>query len=779
MPGGMNSFGPRGFLTEEEKNNMPKVTKSLIFRILSYLKPYTVQFIFVFITILLSAVVGLFPSIITGRIVDEALVGRDMALLIKLLIAAFCTLTVSQLIGIAENYINVWISQRIICDMRNKMYIHLLYMPHSFFTTEKQGDIITRMDTDISGVSSVISGTLSSIVSNIATVVTTLVALLTMSWKLALVGIAVIPLLILPTRSVGKTRYKLATVGQTKRDELNQIINETLSVSGSMLVKIFTREKKEYDNFTRVNDEVAAAAMKEQRSGSVFRVVMGMFTQIGPLLIYFAGGLLIINYWDAALTVGTITATVALINRLYRPVESLLNIGVDFTRSLALFTRIFDYFDRENAIVSPENGKKPELKNAEITYSHVAFGYTPEKKVLTDVNFTVPGGKMYAIVGPSGSGKSTVVNFVPRLYDVDGGCVKIGETDVRELDLEYLRAHIGIVTQETYLFNGTILDNLKYANENATVEEIENACKTASIHDLIMSLPDGYNTEVGNRGLKLSGGEKQRISIARVILKNPDILILDEATSALDSISENAIQDALEIMMEGRTSLVIAHRLSTIMKADKILVVKDGVIAEQGSHDELLELNGVYRELYETQFRTAIDYETESAAALDIETLSSEYAVRRITEADIADVYNLCNSNRRYYRSLNERPSRQRLTEVISELPESADKSQKYFVGFWDKEEKLIAVLDLITGYPEKTDAFIGWFMVDAAFQKQGIGSQLFADVRAAMKAQGFEKLTLECPPTSEEALKFWQNQGFKTAKNSSDENTAVMVRGI
>ena len=779
MPPGMNSLGPRGFLTDEEKNNMPKVTKELIFRILSYLKPYTVQFIFVFITILLSAVVGLFPSIITGRIVDEALVGRDMALLIKLLIAAFCTLTVSQLIGIAENYINVWISQRIICDMRNKMYIHLLYMPHSFFTTEKQGDIITRMDTDISGVSSVISGTLSSIVSNIATVVTTLVALLTMSWKLALVGIAVIPLLILPTRSVGKTRYKLATVGQTKRDELNQIINETLSVSGSMLVKIFTREKKEYENFTRVNDEVAAAAMKEQRSGSVFRVVMGMFTQIGPLLIYFAGGLLIINYWDAALTVGTITATVALINRLYRPVESLLNIGVDFTRSLALFTRIFDYFDRKNPIESPADGKKPGLKNADITYSHVAFGYTPEKKVLTDVSFTVPGGKMYAIVGPSGSGKSTVVNFVPRLYDVEGGSVRVGETDVRDIDLEYLRSHIGIVTQETYLFNGTILDNLKYANPDATQEQIENACKTASIHELIMSLPDGYNTEVGNRGLKLSGGEKQRISIARVILKNPDILILDEATSALDSISENAIQDALEIMMDGRTSLVIAHRLSTIMKADKILVVKDGVIAEQGSHDELLELNGVYRELYETQFRTAIDYEAEAAENLNIETLSSEYAVRRITEADIADVYNLCNSNRRYYRSLNERPSRQRLTEVISELPESADKSQKHFVGFWDKEEKLIAVLDLITGYPERSDAFIGWFMVDAAFQKQGIGSQLFADVRAAMKAQGFERLTLECPKMSEEALKFWQNQGFSEESAKSDEKTAVLVRGI
>ena len=267
MPG-MRSFGPRGFLTEEEKQNMPKVTKSLLVRILSYLKPYTAQFLVVFVTILLSAVVGLFPSLITGKIVDEALVGKNLTLLIKLLIAAFCTLTVSQLIGIAENYINAWISQRIICDMRNQMYQHLLHMPHAFFTTEKQGDIITRMDTDISGVSSVISGTLSSVVSHIATVTTTLIALFTMSWKLAIVGIAVIPLLILPTKSVGKTRYKLATAGQEKRDELNQIINETLSVSGSMLVKIFTREQAEYESFTQVNEAVSQAAMKEQRSGS-------------------------------------------------------------------------------------------------------------------------------------------------------------------------------------------------------------------------------------------------------------------------------------------------------------------------------------------------------------------------------------------------------------------------------------------------------------------------------------------------------------------------------
>lgn len=783
MAGGRNSMGPRGFLTEEEKKNMPKITKGLLVRILSYLKPYWVQFLFVFVAILLSATVGLFPSIITGKIVDQALVGQDMGLLIQLLLIAFCTLAASQAIGVLESYINGWISQRIIFDMKNQMYKHLQYMPHSFFTTEKQGDIITRMNTDISGVSTVISGTLSSIVSNIATVVTTLVALFSMSWQLALVGIVVIPLLILPTKSAGKTRWKLLSESQDKNDEMNQVINETLSVSGSMLVKIFTREEKEYENFVKVNEEATTIALKEKRSGKWFMVVMGMFGQIGPLLIYFVGGLLIINNWDSSLSVGTITATVALINRLYRPVESLLNLQVDFTRSLALFTRIFDYFDRENTIVSPQNGKKPEVKMQPIEYSHVVFGYdSNEKPLLTDVNFTVPGGKMYAIVGPSGSGKSTVVNMIPRLYDVLGGSVSIAGVDVKDFDLKYLRQCIGVVTQESYLFNGTILDNLRYAKEDATMEEIEQACKIANIHEFIMRQPKGYDTEVGNRGLKLSGGEKQRISIARVILKDPKILILDEATSALDSISENAIQDALEAMMKGRTSIVIAHRLSTILKADCILVVKGGVIAEQGTHEELLALNGTYRELYETQFRQAINYESEhSKTTLDIQSLATDFDVRKITKEDISDVYKLCKSNENYYKYLGEMPTVESLTDIITQLPDGAKASDKFFVGFY-KDEKLVAVLDLITGYPESDDAFLGWFMVDGKLQNKGIGSRIFADVRASMKAQGYDYLSLGCVEKNEEALKFWKNQGFEATgeiRDNGNYKAVVLGRSI
>ncbi len=779
MPGGMgrNSLGPRGFLTDEEKANMPKITKELLVRILSYLKPYWLQFLFVFIAILLSATVGLFPSIITGRIVDEALVGTDLALLIRLLIMAFCALTISQIIGVVESYINAWISQRIIFDMKNQMYRHLQSMPHSFFTTEKQGDIITRMNTDISGVSTVISGTLSSIVSNIATVITTLVALLTMSWQLAIVGIVVIPLLIIPTKSAGKTRWKLLSESQEKNDELNQVINETLSVSGSMLVKIFTREEKEYENFVKVNGEATDIALKEKRSGKWFSVVMGMFTQIGPLLIYFAGGYLIIKHIDSALTVGTITATVALINRLYRPVESLLNIQVDFTRSLALFTRIFDYFDRENTIVSPKNGRKPDVNNQDIVYDHVAFSYDKGTPLLKDVNFTVPGGEMYAIVGPSGSGKSTVVNFIPRLYDVLEGSVKIAGVDVRDFDLTYLRQCIGVVTQETYLFNGTILDNLRYAKDDATMEEIEEACKIANIHNFIVSQPDGYNTSVGNRGLKLSGGEKQRISIARVILKNPKILILDEATSALDSISENAIQDALEKMMEGRTSIVIAHRLSTILKADRILVVKDGTIAEQGTHEELLALGGTYRELYETQFRQAIDYESEHGeGSLNIQALATDYNVQKITPADISDVYTLCKSNMKYFEYMRSIPTVESLTDVISELPDGKEETDKHFVGFYEGE-RLIAILDLITGYPENDDAFIGWFMVDAEMQRQGIGSQIFADVRAAMKAQGFDYLSLGCVKDNTESIAFWKAQGFTPVGEETDKGEYTLIK--
>ena len=610
MRGPMRIGGPRGFLTDEEKLSRPKITKKLLLRILGYLKPYKWQFIAVFAALIVSAVLGLFPSVITGKIVDAIVSdSRNIKQLLQLVVLAFVVLSAAQVISVLEQYINSWISQKIIYDMRNQMYDHLQHMPHAFFTNEKQGDIITRMNSDINGVSSVISVMLTSLVSNVLTVATCVFYLFYTDWRLAVVGLVVLPLLILPTKSVGKKRWELVSEAQEKQDELNQHVDETLSVSGSMLVKLFTKEKVEYEKFRKINNETTKITIREQRAGSWFHVFLGMFIQIAPLLIYFAGGFLIISNTDKGLTVGDISVVVALVNRLYQPVRQLLDLQVDFVRSLALFNRIFEYFDRKCDIENPENPVKPPLDNCTVEFKDVHFAYETGREVLKGVSFFVPNGQMYAIVGTSGAGKSTVIGMIPRLYDVTGGSVAVAGTDVRDFDLAYLRTNIGIVTQDTYLFNGTILENLLYAKPGAAMEEIENACKTANIYDFINSLPDKFNTLVGNRGLKLSGGEKQRVSIARVVLKNPKILILDEATSSLDSISENLIQSALNNVMNGRTSIVIAHRLSTVIAADKIMVLENGVITETGTHDELLLKSDKYRLLYETQFKKVLEHE--------------------------------------------------------------------------------------------------------------------------------------------------------------------------
>ena len=343
MRGPSRIGGPRGYLTDEEKQNRPKVTKALLLRILSYLKPYKWQFIAVFAAIFISAVLGLFPSIITGKIVDAIVdESRELRILLELVVLAFVVLAAAQIISVLEQYINSWISQKIIYDMRNQMYDHLQHMPHAFFTGEKQGDIITRMNSDINGVSSVISVMLTSLVSNVLTVATSVFYLFYTDWRLAIVGLIVLPLLILPTKAVGKKRWALVSEAQSKQDELNQHVDETLSVSGSMLVKLFTKEKEEYEKFRLINNEATKITIREQRAGSWFHVFLGMFIQIAPLLIYFVGGFLIISRCDTGLTVGDISVVVSLVNRLYQPVRQLLDLQVDFVRSRALVTRIFE-----------------------------------------------------------------------------------------------------------------------------------------------------------------------------------------------------------------------------------------------------------------------------------------------------------------------------------------------------------------------------------------------------------------------------------------------------
>ena len=390
--------------------------------------------------------------------------------------------------------------------------------------------------------------------------------------------------------------------GPEGNDAINGILNETLSVSGQLLVKLFNKEKYEYDRYEKANRDMIDLNIKQSLAGRWFMMVMSTFSSIGPMLLYFVGGLLMMKY-DSSLTVGDISVLVTLLGRMYMPVNSLLNIQVDWMRSMAMFTRIFEYLDMDVEIKSKRDAVKLREASGQVEFKNVSFSYDPERQILKDISFRLEHGNSIAIVGPSGSGKSTIINLIPRLYDVDQGQVLFDGVDVRDMDLGSLRSHIGIVSQETYLFNASIKENLLYAKPTASMDELIEACKKANIYDFIEAQEDGFETVVGNRGLKLSGGEKQRISIARVILKDPSLFIFDEATSALDSISEKKIQDSIDPIISSRTSILIAHRLSTILAADEILVVKDGKIVEKGKHKDLVELGGVYTELYNTQFK--------------------------------------------------------------------------------------------------------------------------------------------------------------------------------
>ncbi len=582
---------------------MPKITKELIWRVLSYLKPYKWHLLVVFLTIITASVLGVLPSILTGKMIDEGLYNQNLNLLIKLVIISFFVLMLSNLITAAETYINVWVAQHISFDMKNQMYAHLQKMPQKFFTSNQQGDIITRMTSDISSVQSVIANTMSSIFSNICTIIVTSVALFQKNWVLAIVGVSLVPLLSVPTINVGKRRWKFTKEAQEQTDKINTILNETLSVSGQQLTKIFTREERDLKNYTDTNRKCMRLAIKERMAGMWFWRVMNMLTGLSPLIIYLIGGIMIIKFGVSGLTIGDITVIVTLLGRLYRPVDQLFGIQVDIVRSMALFVRIFEYYDMPVEIETPPDAITPKQAFGHVEFKNVHFRYTGDKEILRGIDFNLTPGKTVALVGTSGAGKSTIAGLIPRMYDVTEGAVLFDGIDVRKLDLKFLRSNIAVVTQESYLFNSTVRENLLFAKEDATEEQIISACRDANIHDFIMTLPEGYDTLVGNRGFKLSGGEKQRISIARAILKDPCLLILDEATSSLDSISEYAIQQALEPLLAGRTSLVIAHRLSTIMAADEIIVIKDGLIAERGKHSELLQKDGVYKVLYDTQFR--------------------------------------------------------------------------------------------------------------------------------------------------------------------------------
>ncbi|HRY12854.1 MAG TPA: ABC transporter ATP-binding protein [Syntrophomonadaceae bacterium] len=597
--------GGRSFLSEEEKQNKPEITVALLKRIFSYLRPYWKQLGLTLLAIVVSSVFGILPTLLTGRIIDDGLINRDLGMLVTLIIISLVVLVISNLIGVLESYLSIWMAANITGDLRNQMYRHLQRMSVRFFAASRQGDIITRMTSDIDGVQSMVSTTLVNILRNVILLTVALTALFAKDPLLAAVGMVMVPLFILPTKRAGRKRWQITTESKRHQDDMNQIINETLSVSGQLLSKLFVNQEMEFDRYQQANRSMIALSIKESLAGRWFRVTMNIFTNIGPMLIYLAGGLLMIRYGNTSLTIGDITVMVALLGRMYSPVNQLLNIQVDLIRSLALFDRIFSYFDLPVEVKNAPDAVVPEHFEGHLSFEGVHFHYDEGQPVLKDISFKVEKGRSLAIVGPSGAGKSTIINLIPRLYDVTGGVIRIDGIDIRQLDLDFLRRNIGVVTQDTYLFNGTIRDNLLYAKAGASQEELEEACREAHIHDFISGLPDGYDTIVGNRGIKLSGGEKQRISIARIILRRPPLVIFDEATSSLDSISESLIQEAISPLLARSTSIVIAHRLSTVMAADQILVVDRGRVVESGRHAELLKQGGLYKELYETQFREA------------------------------------------------------------------------------------------------------------------------------------------------------------------------------
>ncbi|MDP4151995.1 MAG: ABC transporter ATP-binding protein [Bacillota bacterium] len=584
----------------DDTQSYPKLSKALFIRVLKYFRPYIKQLAVAVLAILSTSILGLIPPLLLRSIVDTALPQKNIKLLGVLVLISISTTVVISLIQVGQTYLNTWISKHIIYNIKNEMYVHLQYMPLSFFSSAKPGEIITHMTSDIDGIQEIFNTTVVNAMNSIFVLITTAATLIYMNWKLAIIGMITLPLFILPTRKVGKTRWKIALKSQERLAELNQIIQETLGISGSILMKIFTKEKDESAHFEKVNDDVIRLQIKESLAGRWFIMTIQIFMTIGPMLIYFFGGLLLVH---GELTIGGIVAFVALLSKLYNPVTQISNIHIDVTRSFALFGRIFDYLDKDQEIVDKPDAEALSITAGEIKFENVYFSYNNSKDALNNISFTAEPGTVTALVGPSGAGKTTITNLIPRLYDVTNGVITIDGIDIRNVTIESLRKQVGIVMQEPYLFNSTIKDNLLYSRKNATDDEIISACKSAYIHDFIMSLPQGYDTVVGNRGIKLSGGEKQRISIARVILKDPKIIVLDEATSSLDSVSEDYIQKAMVPLLKGRTGLVIAHRLSTVLSADHIIVIEDGSIKETGTHEELLRLGGLYTKLYQTQFK--------------------------------------------------------------------------------------------------------------------------------------------------------------------------------
>jgi ATP-binding cassette subfamily B protein len=633
--GGGGGGGFWGGGAEPDLTRRPGSEGRTLRRIAGFFRPYRGRLGFIAVLILLTVGIGVINPILLGLAIDNLVPGgeQDLGLLFLQCGLMIVLPIVTSAIGVWQSFLSNVVGQRVMNDLRLALYRHLQWMPLRFFTETRTGEIQSRIANDVGGVQSVVTDTAASVLSNFATVATTVIAMAILDWRLTLLSLGLLPVFAYITYRVGKVRREVSTLTQRSMAEMSAITEESLSVSGILLSKTFGQQEASIERFRAESQRLGDLQIRGQMIGRWFFALIGTFFSIMPAFVYLLAGVLIIG-GDETVSIGTIVAFTTLQSRLFFPLGQLLNVQVEIQGALALFDRIFEYLEMDHEITDAPDAVEltPADTRGEVRFENVSFRYpvaegqvevtdemvsaesegraVPSRVMpfaLSEITYTAAPGQLVALVGPSGSGKTTSTYLIPRLYDVDAGSVLIDGIDVRGIKLTSLGRVLGFVTQETYLFHDTVLANLRYAKPDATMDEIEAAARAAAIHDRIGELPDGYDTVVGERGYKLSGGEKQRVAIARVLLKDPRILILDEATSALDTVSERLIQAALARLEQGRTTIAIAHRLSTILRADQILVIQRGRIVERGTHAELIRQEGLYAKLYQEQFAVEAD----------------------------------------------------------------------------------------------------------------------------------------------------------------------------